>query len=1033
MPDSGPATENRQRPSLTTAFRGALPDGALIAGPEACFAPQDDSPDWSGMVEELVATLDRHEAARDDDPFSNPVLLLTIDLLNRLARRELSHAQLEQLVQWLTVEGWAERAERLGRYVGETDPAANEERLRDLFRELAKARKVEELGNESAEKVRFEIFRERVEREVFGIVITAHPTFTQPTSLMRAMAALAAGRDNDGTPLSETAIAEAIREAAGTEHRPDADISLDREHALSLEAIDNIQHALRRVYDLLLETAAELYPERWQELKPRLVTIASWVGYDLDGRSDIRWSDTLHKRLVVQSRQLAHYLEEVRALRAGSGPATETIAETLDLIESRLALAASHVGDEIEAFAAPPSDPDKAVDQMRRVAKRMHEGQKLRLVDSASLVEMIDRAINRLAGVDGAVAVQRRLVILRAELANHGLGSAHTHVRINSTQVHNAIRKSVDLASDPNDPRYRQSYIDKISALLDGVSPETINFASLMGERTSVKRLFMIVTQMLKYTGRTAPVRFLIAETESAFTLLTALYYAKLFGVEDHVDISPLFETERALEVGSRMIDTLLENPHYRAHIEKRGRIAVQTGYSDAGRFIGQTPANASIERLRLRLTRTLARHQKEGRLKGVELLIFDTHGESIGRGAHPRDFAERLANIDTQATRGYMEQTGIAFKQEMSFQGGDGYLYFVNRPLAFAVVTRILEHTLSHGHSSAGDPFYDEASFIREFFTTVKEFQVSLMEDNNYGVLLTAFGTNLLFQSGSRPLKRQHEDPTDIDHASASQLRAIPHNAVLQQLGLLANTVSGVGAAIARDPAKFQRLYRESDRLRQLMGLVEYGAAISDPQIMKAYVDTLDPGLWIIRAAQSADPATAEDLLRIGDVHEASRIHERQNRVFRKLFKDFTQLMSGLAPLADEAGDVGCMALVPDRQRKRLRLLHAIRIALMHEIYRLAMRTPEFSSRHRLTPRELVAHLIHLDVDSVVDMLEEIFPTEASTLDMDDFGEQATYRSDEDQSYRFENEYIFKPMRGLYRIIRRVSTATAHRTGFFG
>ena len=79
------------------------------------------------------------------------------------------------------------------------------------------------------------------------------------------------------------------------------------------------------------------------------------------------------------------------------------------------------------------------------------------------------------------------------------------------------------------------------------------------------------------------------------------------------------------------------------------------------------------------------------------------------------------------------------------------------------------LEHALTPSPGSADDPFYDEPSYIREFFTTVKEFQVGLMEDRNYGVLLSAFGANLLFPSGSRALKRQHEDPSDIDHASAS------------------------------------------------------------------------------------------------------------------------------------------------------------------------------------------------------------------------------------------------------------------------
>ena len=40
----------------------------------------------------------------------------------------------------------------------------------------------------------------------------------------------------------------------------------------------------------------------------------------------------------------------------------------------------------------------------------------------------------------------------------------------------------------------------------------------------------------------------------------------------------------------------------------------------------------------------------------------------------------------------------------------------------------------------------------------------------------------------------------TGLEHPS--QLRAIPHNSILQQLGTLANTIGGVGEAVAKDPS---------------------------------------------------------------------------------------------------------------------------------------------------------------------------------------------------------------------------------------
>lgn len=68
----------------------------------------------------------------------------------------------------------------------------------------------------------------------------------------------------------------------------------------------------------------------------------------------------------------------------------------------------------------------------------------------------------------------------------------------------------------------------------------------------------------------------------------------------------------------------------------------------------------------------------------------------------------------------GVLAELGVDFKQEVSFQGGDGYLYFDAPATAFAVITRILDYVLGD-HPPDDDPFYAERDYITEFFTTVK------------------------------------------------------------------------------------------------------------------------------------------------------------------------------------------------------------------------------------------------------------------------------------------------------------------------
>ena len=79
-------------------------------------------------------------------------------------------------------------------------------------------------------------------------------------------------------------------------------------------------------------------------------------------------------------------------------------------------------------------------------------------------------------------------------------------------------------------------------------------------------------------------------------------------------------------------LEEALRSPHYRAYLKSTGKLSLQFGYSDSGRYVGQLAASYLIERLRLKISQVL---EKNG-VSGVEVILFDTHGESIGRGAHP-------------------------------------------------------------------------------------------------------------------------------------------------------------------------------------------------------------------------------------------------------------------------------------------------------------------------------------------------------------------------------------------------------------
>ena len=91
---------------------------------------------------------------------------------------------------------------------------------------------------------------------------------------------------------------------------------------------------------------------------------------------------------------------------------------------------------------------------------------------------------------------------------------------------------------------------------------------------------------------------------------MIALLLARLCGVEEHLEISPLFETAEALEHrGERVVEEALRSPAWRDYLRKLGRLCLQFGYSDSGRYVGQVQASQLIERLKLRVADLLDRY----------------------------------------------------------------------------------------------------------------------------------------------------------------------------------------------------------------------------------------------------------------------------------------------------------------------------------------------------------------------------------------------------------------------------------------
>ena len=620
-----------------------------------------------------------------------------------------------------------------------------------------------------------------------------------------------------------------------------------------------------------------------------------------------------------------------------------------------------------------------------------------------------------LALLDAAIAAApdpASLAIARAGLASHGLSLAHTHVRLNAAQLHNAARVRLGLADPPADASRRRVLLAAIGEALDGVAAEPVDFGALMAEQSSAVRVMMTVAQVVKHIDGATPVRFLIAETETGYTLLTALWLARLCGIDRQIEISPLFETAEALDQGARVLSEALRSPHWRAYLRATGRMCLQFGYSDSGRYVGQLAASYLIERLRLKAAELLVKHG----LTDIEIVVFDTGGESIGRGAHPGTLADRLKYYSPTASRQAFAAAHVAVREECAIQGGDGYLLFGTRDLAAATVARMAEHAFA-AIPAVQDPIYDEPDFAADFFTTIGGGMRELVEDPGYASLLGAFGPALLDPTGSRPAARQSDSGGPLTIRHPRELRAIPNNAILQQLGWCANTLQGLGAAVARHQDAFGPLLENSPRFRRAMDFAAYGLAHSDMDVLRAVVGLVDPGAWLDRVPHATFPGRAAALMSVA---------RALNRL--GLWQDLTAMSRRI--------QIDWLALAktwPDAPRMATSevLLHALRIAAIQRIWLLGTAIPEFSPRHTITRQALEDRLLHLDVPACLELLAEIFPTTPDPAAARDYSEPAGRLSA--VSYEREHAELFQPIGRLFATVREIGTAITHSIGAFG
>ena len=933
------------------------------------------------QLRDKLRTLRKHIP---DTPGLNPIVSVAFELSRRLEASEITFEALRALATRLMDRAFVQRARHLRERVGYIDPKQTHKEFADFVEGVATS-------------MDFEAFAARWSRARNGIVLTAHPTFGLSEALSQRIVAMAVADDVD--PNSRL----------GLPHRPDPNIDLGYEHSRVQKSISNLRDSYTELLQSFFSVAATRYGDKAFTLRPQLATIASWVGYDLDGRNDIKWTFSLLVRLQEKQAALNDIRNRFLELKDRIGNSAE-MQRLIRQLTGKLDLAIAAVGEHIDALERIGPDGFTLAEAANAITRP--EGYNLVTIDP--LIELLDAMVEATPDRDAKCALAALSGLLQAT----GLGTSHIHLRVNAVQINNAFRAFVH---EPwtRDLTERQA-LARIVEMIRTAKPETVNFETLDLESATAIRQFALAAQISKHVDRDTPIRYLIAESESPATILIALFFAKLFGISEIVDISPLFETPSALETGPRLIERLLAEDAYRDYVVGRGRLCIQTGYSDAGRFIGQIAAGLALERLH----HGLAEVVHKANIPGVETLIYSTHGESMGRGSHPGPLRRRLRYVFSGESRWRFFRHGLPVKHETSFQGGDGYLFFDDRDFATRALTTIVLSGKDPGEGE--DPFYTDVNLSLDFQLRLRDYQQRLFAHPGYRALLGAFGTNLLFKTGSRPVKRQG------DHASGrgdpARMRAIPNNAILQQFGYVANVVAGLGAAVGWERDRFVDLAKRSPRLRPLIEMIARAKQLSSINAVGANAVPFDAGFWALRASWGREPdheaafkTLAAHLL---EDDRAGAI----NGLAHYLRLDAIELHSILEDIGLEGGKI------PDDHRLELDLLQAIRLALIMRIFILAAQLPRFTPTNDVSHDQIFRQALALEIPEVIGFMRQAFPhrTQAER-DAAAFDEKATYFPHSIEDYgRIETE-ILEPMEQAYEFVREIGTGITHHWGAFG
>ena len=666
------------------------------------------------------------------------------------------------------------------------------------------------------------------ERLSIAPVLTAHPTEarrrTTLVALRRCAALLERFDDARLTPSDDREIRRRLREEI-TELWRTSDI-----RTIAPEPLDEVRTAMAFFDATLFTLAPRLYRtvdsalgEDTGERPPRVPAFlhyGSWIGGDRDGNPAVS-ADLTERTLRIQVDHVLHGLEAVAMRLMQTVAASTPHAQVSRALGMRLARDAEELPETDRQLRRRfPDEPYRQrfgfiAERLRRTRAALTGETGPRAGHYADAAELDGELVELQSALveDGLTRVAwGEVADLRWQLSTFGFHLASLEVRQHSA-VHRAAL--VALAGSSAEA--------SASEVAPGVDVE------------EVLATFRSIGEAQARFGVDACHRVIVSFTAAPRDVTDVLELARLSGSTAVIDVVPLFESSEALTAAGPILDALLADPGYRAHLATRGdRQEVMLGYSDSNKESGFLAAAWILHQAQAALV-------EAARARNVELTLFHGRGGAIGRGGGPANRA--IVGGAPGSVDGRLKLTEQGEVIAANYSDPAIAQRHLEQLTGAVLIASTPEHDAAAAAAArAGGPLLDELSE-----TARRAYRALVHDDPGFAAFfreITPIAELSDLRLGSRPAARGRSGAAADEPPPIDSLRAIPWTFAWSQTRInlpgwygLGSALDAYGAAHGEAGLKeIARLYRSWPFLASVIDNAEMILAKADMGIGRRY-----------------------------------------------------------------------------------------------------------------------------------------------------------------------------------------------------